>query len=362
MTSLYSPPPPFPKPSALVKQRLSSAASSDEGTSNKPAISPSHHDPNTPIDHIPGEPGTDLTEASVYDFLCSELNTTLLDELYNHLWLIARKSGTSIEPLNRQRVKRREIVATEDVRLHLTWHRNRIYVKPMPLCLLNYDFWATYLPLPAKNITPQKDNCTSQQYIAKPFDRGVALGFMRSYALLVRHHIDFVLARESHLFPAEFTWDEWSHFITHFRRLEDEDVAKRYHYGQLRLSRLNWVVRLCRPSSAATFWFYEVPHWSTGDYVERAIAPLVFGFASLSLVLSSMQVLVSIPEEGLRLNGADASSLAVMRRAFWIFPVMTLLLSGLVWVLLLVIPTGGLIWQLSWGFKHRGKGNTGKQV
>lgn len=344
---------PFSRPSALAKQRLSSAASSDG-----PAPSPPHDDSNTSIDHIPGEPGIVLTEASVYDFLSSQLSTTLLDELYNHLWLVARKSGKSVDPLNKQRVKIREIVAAEDIRLHLVWHRNKIYIKPMPLCLLNFDFWTTYLPLPAKEITPHNSSSLSQQRPSQPiYNRKVALGFMRSYALLVRHHVDFVLACESYLFPTDFKWEEWSKFIAHFQHIEDEEVANRYHYGQLRLSRLDWAVRLFRPSSATTFWFYELPFWSTGMYVERAIAPFIFSFASLSLVLSAMQVLISVSEEELGFNSIGASSLTAMRRAFWIFSVMMLLLSGLVWILLFVIPAGVLVWQLSWGFKHRGKTN-----
>jgi len=324
----------------------------------RPALSPPHDDMNTSIDHIPGEPGIALTEACVCDFLSSQLDTTLLDELYNHLWLVARKSGKSIDPLNKQRVKTREIVAAEDIRLHLVWRRNKIYIKPMPLCLLNFDFWTTYLPLPAEDTTPHEGNFVSQQRPSKPiYDRKAALGFMRSYALLVRHHVDFILARESHLFPTDFKWEEWSEFIAPFRHIEDEDVANRYHYGQLRLSRLDWTVRLFRPSSAATLWFYELPFWSTGMYVERAIAPFLFSFASLSLVLSAMQVLVSIPEEGLGFHSTGASSLAAMKLAFWTFSVMMLLLLSLVWILLFVIPVGVLVWQLSWGFKHRGKTN-----
>jgi hypothetical protein len=224
----------------------------------------------------------------------------------------------------------------------------------MPLCLLNFDFWTTYLPLPTEDTTVNEGIPASQQRPSKPiYDRKIALGFMRSYALLVRHHIDFILAQESHLFPTDFEWNKWSEFIAHFRHIEDEDVATRYHYGQLRLSRLDWAVRLFRPSSAATLWFYEIPHWSTGRYVERAIAPLIFSFASLSLVLSAMQVLVSIPDGGLDFNGTGASSPAAMTQAFWVFSVMMLLLSGLVWVILFVIPAGVLVWQLLWGFKSQ---------
>lgn len=344
MAYLHSVLSPFPKSSALSK--------------HQPPVQ-TDNDSNKPIDFIPGELGIGLTQDDVYSFLSSELTTPLLDELYDNLWLVARKSGKNIDPLNRQRVKTREIIATEDARLHLVWYRNRIYVKPMPLCLLNHDFWATYLSSPVENAPSAHHTSAPQPNPYKPFfDRRIALGFMRSYALLVRHRVDFVLARESHLFPIEFDWEQWSEFIAHFRHIEDDEVANRYHYGQLRLSRLNWAVRLCRPSSAATKWFYEVPHWSIGMYVERAITPLLFGFASLSLVLSSMQVLLAVPDESLSSVRVDVSSLAAMRGAFWVFSCMVLLLSGVIWVLLFVIPFCGLIRELTWGFMNRGKINT----
>lgn len=248
------------------------------------------------------------------------------------------------------------IVANEDAHLHLVWHHNKIYVKPLPLCLLNYDFWTTYLPLQVDSTSSEKGTFAIRPVPPSPvFDRAAAVGFMRSYALLVRHHVDFILACESHLFPAKLDWIKWSEFIAHFQNIEDEDVAKRYHYGQLRLSRLNWAVRLFRPSAATTWWFYEIPHWSTATYVERAVAPLLFGFASLSLVLSSMQVSRSVPDEELGFKHLDASSLVHMRRAFWVFSTMILLLSGLIWVLLFAIPFSVLIWQLAWGFRNRGK-------
>ena len=89
-------------------------------------------------------------------------------------------------------------------------------------------------------------------------------------------------------------------------------------------------------------------------YVERAVAPLIFGFASLSLALSSMQILRSVPHEELGFKHLDASSLVDMRRGFWVFSAIILLLSGLVWALLFVIPFSVLIWQLAWGFRNRG--------
>jgi hypothetical protein len=42
-----------------------------------------------------------------------------------------------------------------------------------------------------------------------------------------------------------------------------------------------------------------------------------------------------------------------MRRAFWIFSIGLIISSGVIWVLLAVIPLNVLVWQLVWGFNHR---------
>ncbi|CAN9282116.1 unnamed protein product [Alternaria alternata] len=182
MDALSSPLSPFPLSKALSNDRLKTP--SQEHVS-QPWPSSSSDEANRSISHVPGEPGTDLTRASVRDFLTSELNTPVLDQLYNHLWCVARKSGKSIDPINRQRMKLREIVATEDASLHLVWHRDRIYIKPMPLCLLNHDFWTTFLALPVTDTAPDQPASTRSQSPLEPgFDRRIALGFMRSYALL----------------------------------------------------------------------------------------------------------------------------------------------------------------------------------
>ena len=83
---------------------------------------------------------------------------------------------------------------------------------------------------------------------------------MQSYTLLMQYYIDFILISESYLFLAKLNWVKWSKFIAYFQNIKDEDVANRYYYRQLRLSRLNWAVHLFRPSSITTRWFYEIPY------------------------------------------------------------------------------------------------------
>lgn len=214
------------------------------------------------IDHIPGEPAVSLRPSDVRDYLTKQLEVLVLDELYDKLWLFARKSGQSIDPLYAQKVKGRDIVPTEDARLHLVWGSGKIYIKPVPVFLLNYEFWTTYLQSPTSKERNSESPQSSDQSGSSGFDCSIAVGFLRSYALLVQNRLDFALAKEAHLMPDDVeNWLQWSKFIRHFGRLTDERVSRRYHYGQLRLSRLNWAVRILRPKTATTWWFYEVPYW-----------------------------------------------------------------------------------------------------
>jgi hypothetical protein len=193
------------------------------------------------------------------------------------------------------------------------------------------------------------------QSVASSFDRSIAVGFLRSYAFLVQHRLDFILAKELHLVPDDVDWIKWSIFISNFRDLKDEQVAKRYHYGQLRLSRLNWTVRLFGAGHSRTTSFYGLPYWTTTEYMTELTFGLLFFFGGVSLVLSSMRVALAVPTEDLWSQQLDGPGLREMRRAFWVFSIAVLLLATVTWVLLLGIPIVVLAWQLSWGFQKARK-------
>jgi hypothetical protein len=88
---------------------------------------------------------------------------------------------------------------------------------------------------------------------------------------------------------------------------------------------------------------------------DKGDCPLLFMFASVSLVLSSMQVALSVPSDALWSQRAEGSRLRGMRQAFWVFSISVLLFAGVIWVLLLGIPPVVLAWQLLWGFQKRNK-------
>ncbi|KAK8093430.1 hypothetical protein PG997_000115 [Apiospora hydei] len=333
---------------ALNKDRLARQPSAQ----TLPSI---EQNPPESIAHVPGDPAVGLGHNDVGAHLSKHLRTPVLDELYEKLWLVARKSGESIDPLHTQKVKGRAIMPTEDPNLHLVWDRDKIYIKPVPLFLLNYDFWLTYLQEPEQHPSSRVPQEPSQ--IQLPIsDRSIATGFLRSYALLIPNRLDFALAQESHLIPPGINWLEWSKFTTHFRRKLDNEVAKRYHYGQLRLSRLHWAVRIFRPRNTSTSWFYANPYWSITELVERATVPLLFIFASISLVLSSMQVILSVPVDDLWYKDSAKLILREASRAFWVFSIGVVLFGGIVWVFILGIPLIILLGQLAWAIRHRDKG------
>lgn len=336
---------PFPESVALVNRPIEPCYGLSCPHRIATSASPqSSHPSNRSLSRDQDEADIKLISYNVHTFLARELNTPLLDELYPRLWLVARRSGANIDSLHEQVIKGRQILPAEDPNLHLVWRGKRIFVKPLPDSLLNYEFWAEHLPPSTAELASGSQLLRRRETIA-PFDRKVAMGFLRSYAFLIQHRLDFILACENHLMPNNVDWMKWCNFIAHFRVMEDHEVANRYRYGQLRLSRLDWAVRLFGPRHATSRWFYQLPLWSIGSYVEWAIAPFVFTFASLSLVLSSMQVIVSISVE---VPGTQA-----LRYVCWVFSVIVLILSATIWILLFVVPLSILMWQLSWGYKNR---------
>ncbi|PSK58771.1 Endoplasmic reticulum membrane protein 65 [Elsinoe australis] len=280
-----------------------------------------------------------LPENLVWNYLLEQLETPTLNELYQRLWLVGKPSGIDIDPLHHQRVKHLQIVPTEDANLHLVWNRTTIYLKPLPRCLLH----------PVTSSLISSSGTKSQ---AKP----AALGFLRSYSRLIRTELDLSIAQLYHLVPPELDYATWIAFIRPYFNIQDEEVAKRYHYGQLRISRLNWLLRMTGSETARTRWFYHLPYFSFASYIEKMLAPFVIVFASVAVMLSAMQVIVSIDLDEVASPAARGSTTA--HWVFWVFSILLLLGTCLVWVLTTTIPCVVLLWQLQWGYRHRGRLHT----
>ncbi|KAF5676589.1 hypothetical protein FHETE_2085 [Fusarium heterosporum] len=213
----------------------------------------------------------------------ADLSCERLEALYPHLDLIARKSYSHIDPLHVHLRKGRTIRITEDGHLHLLWDADTVYIKPIPTCLLSPEFWTAFLPVGS--------TC-----------RPHAIGFMRTYAYLIRHRSDFTIAQREDLIPPtteNIQHSQFEAFIKEFKAFSNDEVSPRWHFGQLRLTWLNWAVRIFQPKAAASrggmFYrlFYTEQHYQTGQFLREFGGPILFIFASLSLVLSAMQVVLA---------------------------------------------------------------------
>ncbi|KAK1763026.1 hypothetical protein QBC33DRAFT_550769 [Phialemonium atrogriseum] len=226
-----------------------------------------------------------LTDPSIPDdaatSLPNELSCPVLDAMYAHLHIVARKSSSHIDALHEHVRKGRKIRITENPALHLVWFYDSVFVKPLPPQLLSYEFWNSNLAPPSPN-------------------RPLALGFVRSYAYLIRHRSDFLIAQQESLIPASTTMKhgDFVQFIKKFKAIPDASVSRRWQFGQFRLSRLNWAVRLLQPSvpghrGLLHRLFYQEQYWQTGQFVHEFAAPLLFAFATLTLILAAMQVVLA---------------------------------------------------------------------
>ena len=224
--------------------------------------------------------------------IASDLATLLLDEIFPFLWLVAVQSGDHIDALHCQALKNRNIIVTEDPKLHLVWYFGTIYIKPLPDYLLNASFWCDHIPQPA----------AESFFHRKPYDKyRTALGYIRSYSFLIRHESDFIIAQKANLLPKYVSFQRLQRFLQPFRSVQDHQVSHRYQYGQFRLTRLNSAMHVVRLLQVVGLyrgkqrlpWYYQEQLFQSLQYIQRYAAPLVFIFAVLSIILQAMQVVLT---------------------------------------------------------------------
>ena len=140
---------------------------------------------------MPDQPCIYSSQTAVEEFLRTELDTPILNDFFPHLWLVAAQSSKRIDAIHRQQVKGRRIVITEDPNLHLVWYSDVIFVKAVPQCLFNFEFWKGFLcTLQDAKVSNSASHLTRS-----------ALGFPRIYTLLIKHPSDLQTAIEHHLIP-----------------------------------------------------------------------------------------------------------------------------------------------------------------
>lgn len=235
--------------------------------------------------YLPGQPRIHLEErqhgsnpemSHVLEYLDHCHNTRALEKLlpWMRYVFVQTPSYAHIKPLHHQKSHAREIKVSENAGLHLVWHFEMIFVKPIPAYFYSKAFWEYLENIEGKEMEPRKD----------------CLGFMRTYYLLIQYETDFRLATELHLIPPKgngdkLSYEEWCEFIKPFAKVGDNHVSRRYHYGELRLTRINRCAKLFRFKLA---YFHIYPQW--GSFLEHTLAPIITIFAVCSVVLNSMQV------------------------------------------------------------------------
>ncbi|KAF4823567.1 hypothetical protein CGCSCA5_v001682 [Colletotrichum siamense] len=217
---------------------------------------------------IPGYPTMPIDDdQEVKNFLIRELSTERLRRLYWMLFLVSNRHN--INPLHHQLLNSRRICITERPDLHLVWYYDRIFIKPIPKFLFSYGVWAAAI-----------DEAQDQDGHRLMLD---ALGFLRTYSSLIVHESDFEIAKKQKLLPDFVDWDMWCLFIRGFTTLRDRDVSPRYHYGEIRLTRLNLWHRVIRLKS------YQKVHHNYATFFARFGAPYLFVFGAATVVLTALQ-------------------------------------------------------------------------
>ncbi|CAF3473218.1 unnamed protein product [Fusarium graminearum] len=227
-------------------------------------------------DYLPGFPHVSLKDRNnVAKFIETELCSDILDTMSDKLWWMSKQDSGNISPLHRQIVKGRQIIISEDPKLHLVWIEDHIYIKPLPRYLLSHQFWENHLA---------HQNTRTYR---------TALGFLRTFTKLIRHESDFRIAQEPSLslIPSHITWNCFCHWAAEVSRVQDSQVSERYRYGEIRLTRLNFYAPFLIRRSA-----YQRVHYQYSAYFTRFYGPILFTLAIFSLILSGFQVLGSVPE------------------------------------------------------------------
>ena len=253
-------------------------------------------------------------EDDLQTYLEGDLDVDGLNKVHKHLWFAGLPKCA--RPLHHQLMIDRKITITERADLHLLWHDDRLYLKPLPDYLLSYGIWKAAL---------LKDPVLSEN----------AKGFLLSYLWLIRQKSDFLIAQGENLVSKDLTWEHWTTFVTAvFSNVVSDSfdgISPRYLYGELRLGRVNLIYRLCRntrsPQTLIRGHFYG--YHTYGSFIGQNFAWVLTVIIYITIVLTAMQV---------GLATTELQSSHMFNRASYGFTVLSIMAPlGIVFVLLLVL-------------------------
>lgn len=219
-----------------------------------------------------------LVDEDIGSFVAQDLDVSGLECIYGSLWMAGRP--LIARSLQRLRMIGHDIIPTDQADLHLLKFSKRILVKPLPKYMLDYGFWNRYL-------------CSSEELHES------ARGFLLSYIWLIRAPFDLDYAKELNLVPKNIEWAWWKSFVKDVMGFVDvnslDGINKRYHYGELRLGRINSIYRIrFMFTHFVRGYLYEYNRYMV--YFERNFGWLLSVFVYFSIILSSMEVGSSTPQ------------------------------------------------------------------
>lgn len=125
---------------------------------------------------------------------------------------------------------------------------------------------------------------------------------------------------------AEITWEQFCGFSYHLAGVADRDVAERYAYGEIRLTRLNFCIPLLLGKS-----HFQRVEYQYASYFARCFGPILFMIAIASTVLNGFQVAIAADQIYPVQNHGVLSSVALWFSVVMIlsFSIVLLCLSSL---------------------------------
>ena len=208
-------------------------------------------------------------------YFAYEVDVSQLNKIDKHLWLAGLERPT--RALHQQIFLGREIIVTEQADYHMLWEGSHIFIKPLPDFILCHNMWKDYI-------------CTKRELFEE------ACGFLLSYIWLISRKSDLCIAHERGLISRSISWEQWVSFASAVMKKVDyqtlANINIRYRRGELRISRINWIYRLCSQTRTPTIFFrgFMYGYRDYGSFVERNFAWLASATIYTVLVLTAMQV------------------------------------------------------------------------
>ncbi|KAF1961981.1 hypothetical protein CC80DRAFT_531737 [Byssothecium circinans] len=273
--------PPNSKPSADATASQASLLTSDNG-GQQPVLETAINIALSALDSLPtiagGQDDIYLANRDITKFLEWDLDLDRLNRIHGHLWMAGRPMRA--RPLHRYKMMGFDILHTQQIDLHLLKFSNKLILKPLAEYMLSHTFWSEHI-------------CT---YPTDTLHKSGS-GFLLSYIWLLTSPLDLKLAHDLFLLPSFITWHWWKTFVADFLDHIDANalhqVNKRFHYGDLRLGRINSIyrTRYCHTHFVRGY-LYGYNRYVV--FFQRKFGWILIVFVFFSLVLAAMQVGASV--------------------------------------------------------------------